>query len=460
MNAFRLPDLPAMLAAAPVEFDWLFLDLNSYFASVEQQERPELRGLPVAVVPVETDYTCAIAASYEAKAFGIKTGTMIKEARARCPALRCVLARHDVYVRYHHRVLAEVDRHVPIFKTASIDEMSCQLTGKWRQPEHALALARQIKAGLAKNVGACLTCSIGLSTNRFLAKVATDLQKPDGLVALHPRDLPGALMHLVPRDLPGIGPNMERRLLEARISTFDDLWQCAQKQLGGLWGSVQGERLWLALRGVEIPDEPTRHGSVGHSHVLAPEQRPVQFAEAVGRRLLLKAASRLRRMEHVAGGLNLSVRLDRGTRHSREARLATMSDSTTLQEIFTKLWAELMEETGGAAIKKISITLNRLTPSTNAEQLGLFERARHDPRAASEEKQKRARLSAAIDQITRRYGRDAITTGIVPGEGSSFSGSKIAFNRVPELEDFDDVLATFRAPPPTKYASPPEEWDY
>ena len=116
--------------------------------------------------------------------------------------------------------------------------------------------------------------------------------------------------------------------------------------------------------------------------------------------------------------------------------------------------------TGGAAIKKISITLNRLTPATNAEQLGLFERARHDPRAAAEEKQKRARLSAAIDQITRRYGRDAITTGIVPGEGSSFSGSKIAFNRVPELEDFDDVLATFRAPPPTKYASPPEEWDY
>ena len=452
MNAFLLPDLPAALAAGPLEFDWLFLDLNSYFASVEQQERPELRGQPVAVVPVETDFTCAIAASYEAKAFGIKTGTMIRDARQRCPALRCVLARHDMYVRYHHRVLAEVDRHVPIFKTASIDELSCRLTGPWRQPERALALARQIKAGLAKNVGTCLTCSIGLSTNRFLAKVATDLQKPDGLVALHPRDLPGALMHIVPRDIPGIGPNMERRLMEAGVRTFEDLWRCAPKQLRGLWGSVQGERLWFALRGVEIPDEETQHRSVGHSHVLAPEQRPAHLAEAVGRRLLLKAASRLRRMEYLAGALTLSVRLAAGPRHALEARLDAVSDSTTMQEAFTGLWAGLMEETNRAAIKKISITLHKLTPATDAEQLSLLPPPSHDPRAAAGAKQKRARLSAAIDQITRRYGSDAVTTGIVPGEGSSFTGTKIAFTRVPELEDFDEVLATLRAAPRTHHA--------
>ena len=451
MNAFHLPDLPANLASGPVEFDWLFLDLNSYFASVEQQERPELRGLPVAVVPVETDFTCAIAASYEAKAFGIKTGTMIREARWRCPELRCVLARHDVYVRYHHRVLAEVDRHVPVFKTASIDELSCRLTGPWRQPEKALALARQIKAGLAANVGACLTCSIGLSTNRFLAKVATDLQKPDGLVALHPRDLPGALMHIVPRDIPGIGPNMERRLKEAGILTFEDLWRCAPKQMRGLWGSVQGERLWFALRGVEIPDEETQRGSIGHSHVLAPEQRPAHLAEAVGRRLLLKAASRLRRMEYLAGALTLSVRLAAGPRHALEARLDAVSDSTTMQGVFTRLWADLMEETGHAAIKKIGVTLHKLAPETNAEQLSLLDRPRGDARTAIEAREKRDRLSAAIDQITHRYGRDAITTGIVPGEGGSFTGTKIAFNRIPETEDFEEVLASFRAAPRAKH---------
>src|SRR5580693_5536152 len=84
---------------------WLYVDFNSYFASVEQQLRPELRSKPIAVVPVETDSTCAIAASYEAKAFGVKTGTRIHEAKRLCPGLVCVLARHECYVEFHHRLI-------------------------------------------------------------------------------------------------------------------------------------------------------------------------------------------------------------------------------------------------------------------------------------------------------------------------------------------------------------------
>src|SRR5271155_3519838 len=87
---------------------WLYVDFNSYFASVEQQLRPELRGKPIAVVPVETNATCAIAASYEAKAFGIKTGTAIYEAKRLCPGLTCVLARHERYVEFHHGLIEEI----------------------------------------------------------------------------------------------------------------------------------------------------------------------------------------------------------------------------------------------------------------------------------------------------------------------------------------------------------------
>lgn len=115
---------------------WLFLDLNSYFASVEQQERPHLRGKPVAVVPMETDHTCAIAASYEAKAYGIKTGTMIRDAKKMCPNLTCVLARHDKYVEYHHKIVDEIALHTPINKIWSIDELSSRLPprgGAWRR---------------------------------------------------------------------------------------------------------------------------------------------------------------------------------------------------------------------------------------------------------------------------------------------------------------------------------------
>src|SRR5271155_2607639 len=106
---------------------WLYVDFNSYFASVEQQLRPVLRGKPVAVVPVETDSTCAIAASYEAKAFGVKTGTRIYEAKKMCPGLICVLAQHERYVDYHHRILVEVDKHIPVTAVCSIDEVACRL---------------------------------------------------------------------------------------------------------------------------------------------------------------------------------------------------------------------------------------------------------------------------------------------------------------------------------------------
>jgi DNA polymerase-4 len=440
MSAVSSSAQPDCVTESPPLLDWLFFDLNSYFASVEQQLQPRLRGRPVAVVPVITDYTCAIAASYEAKKFGIKTGTMIRDARQRCPEIVLVPARHEKYVEYHHKVMEEVDRHIPIEKICSIDEMACRLTGKWRQQEHAIALSHRMKAGLKKNVGECITCSIGLSTNRFLAKVATDLQKPDGLVILHPRDLPGSLAHLIPRDLPGIGAGMEARLQKAGIHTFEDLWALAPKQMRLLWHGVGGERFWYALRGVEIAEEASKRGSVGHSHVLEPAQRPPHLAEAVGRRLLLKAASRMRKDHYFARAMSVSVRLEKGVAYQVEQRFGPLRDSTAFQRMFTGCWAEIIASSGKARIKKVSVTLHGLVHEDIAGQPDLFEfaaKAAKQPRA--EEKERRERLSAAIDEITRRYGRDAVTTGIVPGAGSSFTGTKIAFNRVPELEDFDEL---------------------
>jgi DNA polymerase IV len=159
----------------------LFIDFNSYFASVEQEMQPHLRGRPVAVVPVMTDWTCAIAASYEAKAYGVKTGTNIREAKQMCPGLVCVPARHDAYVHFHHRLKAEIDQHVPILQVESIDEMSCELYGKYREEGEAVKLAARLQAAIRQNVGECLGSSIGLSTNRFLAKVASDMKKPNGI---------------------------------------------------------------------------------------------------------------------------------------------------------------------------------------------------------------------------------------------------------------------------------------
>jgi DNA polymerase IV len=143
------------LAAADL-VQWLFLDLNAFFASCEQQENPALRGKPVIIVQTLIDSACAIAASYAAKAFGIKTGTLVREARRLCPVVIPVQANHRLYTDYHDRILKAVDTCLPIEKVMSIDEMACRLMGTERQVPVARELALKIKRVLREQVGECL----------------------------------------------------------------------------------------------------------------------------------------------------------------------------------------------------------------------------------------------------------------------------------------------------------------
>jgi DNA-binding transcriptional MerR regulator len=138
-------------AENPVQ--WLFLDLNAFFASCEQQEAPALRGKPVIVVQTLTESAVAIAASYAAKAFGIKTGTLMREARQLCPAVIPVQANHRLYTEYHERILKAVDTCKPVEKVCSIDEMACKLMGTERQVSVARELALKIKRALRDQVG-------------------------------------------------------------------------------------------------------------------------------------------------------------------------------------------------------------------------------------------------------------------------------------------------------------------
>jgi DNA polymerase IV len=191
-----------MASDAQPRIRWLFLDLNSYFASVEQELRPHLRNRPIAVVPVMADTTCAIAASYEAKAFGVYTGTQIGEAKRLCPGIELVEARHELYVEYHKKIIEAIELCVPVSAVMSIDEMASSLIGREQPLMAALDLARRVKTSIREHVGSTLRCSIGLASNRYLAKIASDMEKPDGLVALTPDILETALSCLVLRDLP------------------------------------------------------------------------------------------------------------------------------------------------------------------------------------------------------------------------------------------------------------------
>lgn len=421
-----------MLPRVP-HLKWLFLDLNAYFASVEQQERPALRGRPVGVIPLQSEGTSLIAASYEAKAFGIKTGTSVREARQLCPGIVLVPARHEIYVEYHHRILEEIDRHIPVAHVGSIDEVDCELLGPQRERAAAMDLARRIKRGILETVGECLRCSVGIAPNRFGAKVASDMQKPDGLVVIEPGELPDRLFGLQLRDLTGIGFNMERRLNAAGIYTVRELAALEPKHARKIWGSVAGERFWYGLHGVDIPDTPTERGSIGHGRILPPALRPPAQARQVARRLLTKAAVRLRRYGCTARTLVLSVKLENGGRWGGETRFEPTQDSVPLLDALDRLWAGF-EADHRVRLKQVAVTLLGLAP-VEAYMPDLFAAA--DP-AWRARQDRLARLSGVMDGLNHRFGADTVMLGVLPSVGLEYAGAKVAFNRIPDRIEFTE----------------------
>jgi DNA polymerase IV len=407
---------------------WLFLDLNSYFASVEQQLNPALRGRPVAVAPVDSDATCAIAASYEAKAYGIKTGTPIYEARKLCAGLVVVNAQHNRYVEFHHRIIAAIETEIPVTRICSIDEVACALMDNECAPEQAMALARRVKAAVRRDVGDMLGSSVGLAPNVFLAKLASDMQKPDGLTVILPEQIEAIVKHCKLQDLPGIGHNMYARLLRANVPDVQTLWNLAPKQARAIWGSVTGERFWLELHGYDIPVPATQRRTIGHSHMLAPSLRDAASARQVARRLTTKAGSRLRRTNHQATRLSLSARVQQGERFAFEAAFAATCDSLLLLRALDVLWAQLPDR---ARFIKISIVLHGLLP-VGQEQLDLF--AQTPLQSAAQ-----AKLSNALDKLNARYGRDTVNFGMWSSDAvNKYTGTKIAFTRIPDSAEFHE----------------------
>jgi DNA polymerase-4 len=398
----------------------LFLDLNSYFASVEQQLQPGLRGKPVIVVPLMAETTCAIAASYEAKAHGIRTGTGVKEAKQMCPGLQIVEARHEIYVNFHHKIMEAVESCLPIAKIVSIDEAACALTGSQRQVEKALGLARQVKARIKQQAGEYLRCSVGLAPNTFLAKIASDMQKPDGLVVIRRSDLPHILYTLKPSDLPGIGHRMSRRLERNGIDTVENLCSLSAEQMRKLWGGVVGSRFWYRLRGEQIDDIVGPQSSVGHQHVLPPTLRNMEAARAVCQKLLCKAAVRIRRMNLWARGMSVYVSFSMGREKNiweAHTRILESQDTLALLQTFCKMWQDCPQ--GKPSF--VGVTLYDLIPAF-LHTAGLFA-----------EESRGEKLSQTMDRLNLKYG---VNTLYVAGvhKVRDAAPPRIAFNSIPEFD--------------------------
>jgi DNA polymerase-4 len=427
--------------AQPDRFSFLHIDLNSFFASVEQQLHPEYRGRPLAVVPTMADTTCCIAASYEAKALGIKTGTQVGEAKRICPEIVLIEGNHGEYAEYSRRIAEAVDLCCPVSHTPSIDEMVCQLMGREQEPPRARAIALEIKQSIYKNVGEALRCSIGMAPNRYLAKIASDMQKPDGLIGLLPSQLPRAIAHLDLRDLPGVGARTELRLNEKGITTMEALLALDRKGMHGLFDSVWGDRMYHWLRGADTGDDgaPVPTGlqkSLGHSHVLGPEHRTQEGSWAVAHKLLHKASMRLRMEKFYAGSMSVTIRYQltreqaarvkskkhfSGIKHSgwgMEARFRACRDTLTLLGVLQSAWQQRPQ---GAEFERpffVGVTLRDLIPESEFQE-SLFG-----------DEGNRGELSATMDKLNLKYGHTTLHfAGMLPAREAA--PTRIAFTQIP-----------------------------
>lgn len=398
----------------------LFLDFDSYFASVEQHLQPQLKGKPVGVAPVMAESSCCIAASYEAKDKGVKTGTPIREARKLCPGITIVPARPHLYVVYHHKLVAAIESCIHVEAVLSIDELWCWLPYNWRENAFLAELGQKIKAAIADQVSPNITCTIGVAPNRWLAKMASKMRKPDGFLILEHHVLPQALFPLKLSDLTGVGRSMELRLHARGIHSVEQICTASREDLHSIWGSIEGERFWMNLHGATLPEHQTQRRSIGHSHVLPPEKRPPDQALPVAHKLTQKAAIRLRKENLLAGSLHLNLRYLNKQNWGAEMRFEHSNDSLHFAKVIHKLWRK--RPYPQAPLLQIAMTLNQLVAQNN-----------YTPSLFSKLNPEREQLNNALDSIRKKHGQSSIHLGCEQ-DGLSAAPMRISFTHIPDVE--------------------------
>jgi len=383
--------LEQMLSRQPEEGAALFMDMNSFFASVEQQEHPELRGKPVGVCPFINDHTSIIAASIEAKRYGIKTGTSVLDARRLCPDITLVADNPSDYRAYHRRVMAALDQTRCHVYPKSIDE-AFMLVPRDLRPE-AARVAHDIKA-LIWDIGAYLNCSIGIAPNQFLAKMGSNFKKPNGLTIIRTEELEHFYSQLRLTDLHGIAERMARRLRELDIYTPVDFFHAPYAKLTRAFG-VNGQAWYLRLRGYEVDQRPTTRRTIGHETTLIPS--PAHSLEEVlstASQLVSKAATRMRGANFGARGVAVHLRYTDRT-HWAEVHRGKLAFTDTAS-FYRQVRYLLSHAPFDKPVRLVGVTAFDLVP--NAVMPGtLFDMASREER-----------ISRAVDIIEARFGRRSI----------------------------------------------------
>lgn len=380
--------------------DILHLDMNAFFASVEQQANPELKGKPIAVVG-SGHRTVITTASYEARAYGVKTGMAIWEGKRLCPDLIIVRGDNKKYTHISSLITAKMREYTPLVETFSIDEAFLDITYSQALYGSAETIALQLKARIKYELG--LTCSIGIAPNKLLAKLASDMQKPDGLTIISPDKVKETLENIPVGDLCGIGRKLQKQLLlYFNIKTCGELGRCDAQLLTKRFGII-GKRLKEMGQGIDnspvIPAEKEEQvKSVGHSMTLP---KDIQNREEVIKRLLQLAEMVGRRArKYNLAGKTISIQIRLGDFYSNFQKQTTLNNPVNLSNDIYQAAIKLFDSMGiNQPIRLLGISLSNLYEH-QGQQLSLFT-----------EDHKKEQLTKAMDAVNNKLGDFKVTFG-------------------------------------------------
>jgi DNA polymerase-4 len=375
--------------------------MDAFYASVEQMDNPALKGRPV-IVGGTSNRGVVSAASYEAREFGVRSAMPIFKAKQRCPDGVYLQVRMNRYQEVSRQVMEILKRFSPLVEQVSIDEAYMDISGV----EKLLGLPRDIGLELKRRIKetTSLTCSIGIAPNKFLAKVASDLDKPDGLTIIPPEKVPQFIQRLPIGKVPGVGKKAVQTLHKMRVVTLGDVRQLRERALFEKTGKF-GERLFRLSRGIDetpvvphmasksISSEKTLSVNTNDQEIL--KKKLMTQSEMVGKRAREKGVK----------GMTVTLKLKRAdfTQMTRRVTLEEVTNSTnTIYEQGLKLLAQVKAST---KFRLIGIGLSNLvTVAEIPKQLDLFRKT--EPHEKSWEDVERA-----MDTIKERFGGDAIRRG-------------------------------------------------
>jgi len=380
----------------------LHVDMDAFYASVEQRDRPELRGQPV-IVGGTSNRGVVAAASYEVRAFGVRSAMPIREALRRCPHAICVSPRMSVYRDVSHQVFAIFHEYTPVVEGLSLDEAFLDVTASLALKGDAVTIARAIKNQIRANTQ--LAASVGVAPNKLVAKIASDLEKPDGLTVVTAANMSAVLDPLSVRRLPGLGRKLGERVEAAGIATLGQLRAASDTVLWPIFGR-DSQRMRERASGI---DERPVMSEWDEKSISAEETFFADLADhgrmqAEVLRLADRASQRMRAQNLAAGCVQVKIRRADFTTFTRQKRFEpSTTDSRTIASIAAELLAAWLGEQPRAKVRLLGVGVNHLHA---ADQMDLFAAPGQGAGSAAA-----TPLDATVDLIRERFGNLAVRRG-------------------------------------------------